>query len=159
MGFLRSNPDIKKMDEEVVEVELVSTETAMETYTNGLTTHQEAVLTPEERHAEKKFRLKIDFMILPLIATIYFLAALASFPFRLVLSRRCTPRCRRWSFIRQFGSLANTSGQDRSDVGNAAVAGMDKDLNMTSSQLSYCIAFFYVASSYSNSRALFCCVS
>ncbi|KAK0611670.1 major facilitator superfamily domain-containing protein [Immersiella caudata] len=80
-----------------------------DTAKNGLQDHQEANLTPEEIRAEKRFRLKIDFIILPIIATIYFLAAL-----------------------------------DRSDVGNAAVAGMDKELNMTSAQLSYCIAFFYI---------------
>lgn len=40
--------------------------------------------------------------------------------------------------------LTWVSTQDRSDVGNAAVAGMDKDLNMTSSELSYCVAFFYI---------------
>ena len=43
---------------------------------NGLFTHQAAALTSEELHAEKKFRLKIDLIILPLIATVYFLAAL-----------------------------------------------------------------------------------
>jgi hypothetical protein len=47
---------------------------------NGLFLSQAAVLTPEELHAEKKFRLKIDLIILPLIATVYFLAALASLP-------------------------------------------------------------------------------
>jgi hypothetical protein len=45
---------------------------------NGLQDHLEASLTPEEIQAEKKFRLKIDFIILPIIATIYFLAALVS---------------------------------------------------------------------------------
>ncbi|KAK0701307.1 major facilitator superfamily domain-containing protein [Lasiosphaeris hirsuta] len=76
---------------------------------SGLDAHQETNLTPEEVRAEKKLRLKIDFIILPIVATIYFLAAL-----------------------------------DRSDVGNAAIAGMDKDLNMTSGELSYCVAFFYI---------------
>jgi hypothetical protein len=78
MGFLRSNANAQKTGEEVFELDLVATETAMDTGVNGLAAHQETVLTPEERHAEKRFRLKIDFMILPLIATIYFLAALAS---------------------------------------------------------------------------------
>lgn len=45
---------------------------------NGLQDHQEVNLTPEEIQAEKKFRMKIDFIILPIIATIYFLAALVS---------------------------------------------------------------------------------
>ncbi|KAK5653020.1 hypothetical protein OQA88_9306 [Cercophora sp. LCS_1] len=76
---------------------------------NGLTAHQETDLSPEEIAAEKKFRLKIDLIILPLVATLYFLAAL-----------------------------------DRTDVGNAAVAGMDVDLSLTPAQLSYCVAFFYI---------------
>jgi len=45
---------------------------------SGLDAHQEANLTPEEIKAEKKLRLKIDFIILPLVATVYFLAALVS---------------------------------------------------------------------------------
>ena len=44
---------------------------------NGLFAHQQAALTSDEAHAEKKFRLKIDLIILPLIAIVYFLAALA----------------------------------------------------------------------------------
>ncbi|KAK4234664.1 putative transporter [Achaetomium macrosporum] len=76
---------------------------------DGLSAHQQLALTPEEHRAERRFRLKIDLIILPLIAIVYFLASL-----------------------------------DRSDVGNAAVAGMDRDLKMTSGQLSYCVAFFYI---------------
>jgi hypothetical protein len=45
---------------------------------SGLAVHSEAVLTPEEKRAEKKFILKADLIILPLIATVYFLAALVS---------------------------------------------------------------------------------
>lgn len=43
---------------------------------SGLFAHQQPALTPYEVHAEKKFRVKIDLIILPLIAIVYFLAAL-----------------------------------------------------------------------------------
>lgn len=49
-------------------------------HSNGLYAHREISLTAEERKAEKRFLLKIDFIILPLIASIYFLAALVSRP-------------------------------------------------------------------------------
>ncbi|KAK0614839.1 putative pantothenate transporter [Bombardia bombarda] len=84
-------------------------DTSRDTSVNGLAVHDEAVLTPEERRAEKWFVLKIDFIILPLIAIIYFLAAL-----------------------------------DRSDVGNAAVAGMTDDLKLTPGELSNCVAFIFI---------------
>ncbi|KAK4182953.1 putative transporter [Podospora australis] len=76
---------------------------------NGLAAHQEVPLTTEEQAAEKKFLFKIDTIILPIIAAIYFLAAL-----------------------------------DRTDVGNAAVAGMTDQLHLSAAQLSYCVAFFYI---------------
>ena len=54
--------------------------------TSGLAAHREVALTAEERAAEKKFLFKIDTIILPIIAAIYFLAALVSGPFSHFLS-------------------------------------------------------------------------
>lgn len=54
---------------------------AQETSVNGLAVHKETDLTPQERRAEQKYLVKIDCIILPLIAAIYFLASLASFTF------------------------------------------------------------------------------
>ncbi|RYP11172.1 hypothetical protein DL765_007859 [Monosporascus sp. GIB2] len=59
--------------------------------------------------SERKVKLKIDFFILPLLASIYFLA--------------------------QMG---------RSDLGNAKVAGLDEDLNLTPDMYSNVAAIFYV---------------
>ncbi|KAJ8103705.1 putative pantothenate transporter [Lipomyces tetrasporus] len=43
---------------------------------NGLGMHEMAVLTPEEIKAEKRYVLKLDLIVLPLIAVMYFLATL-----------------------------------------------------------------------------------
>lgn len=43
---------------------------------NGLDIHEKAVLTPEEARAERRYVLKLDFIVLPLIAVMYFLATL-----------------------------------------------------------------------------------
>ncbi|KAK4168310.1 putative transporter [Cladorrhinum sp. PSN259] len=77
----------------------------------GLGAHynRDTPLTEEEKRAEKRYLLKIDCIILPLISAIYFLASL-----------------------------------DRSDVSNAVVAGMGKELMLTPGQISNCIAFFYI---------------
>jgi fucose permease len=34
--------------------------------------------------------------------------------------------------------------EDRGDIGNAAVAGMDAELHISAHQLSQCVAFFYI---------------
>lgn len=34
--------------------------------------------------------------------------------------------------------------KDRGDISNAAIAGMDTELRITSKQLSQCVAFFYI---------------
>jgi hypothetical protein len=43
---------------------------------NGLALHEEVPRTPEEETAERRFVLKIDFLILPLLIIMYFLASL-----------------------------------------------------------------------------------
>lgn len=43
---------------------------------SGLAIHEEVVLTPEETRAERRYVLKLDFIILPLCAIMYFLATL-----------------------------------------------------------------------------------
>ena len=43
---------------------------------NGLAQHEEAVKTPEEIKAEKRFVLKVDLMILPILILMFFLASL-----------------------------------------------------------------------------------
>jgi hypothetical protein len=43
---------------------------------NGLALHEEAPRAPEEERAERRFVLKIDFLILPLLITMFFLASL-----------------------------------------------------------------------------------
>lgn len=67
-----SQSDIKHLDGNAESVEDVAK------MSNGLTTHEETVLTPEERMAEKKFIRKVDLTILPLITIMYFLASLVS---------------------------------------------------------------------------------
>jgi hypothetical protein len=43
---------------------------------NGLALHEEVPRTPEEGAAERRFVLKIDFLILPLLIIMFFLASL-----------------------------------------------------------------------------------
>jgi len=43
---------------------------------NGLALHEEVPRTPEEEAAERRFVLKIDFLILPLLIIMFFLASL-----------------------------------------------------------------------------------
>lgn len=45
---------------------------------NGFAIHTERQRTVEEKRAEKRLLLKIDFTILPLLALVYFLASMAS---------------------------------------------------------------------------------
>ncbi len=45
---------------------------------NALTYHREVVKTPEEAGAERRFVRKIDFLLLPLLGVLYFLASLVS---------------------------------------------------------------------------------
>jgi hypothetical protein len=45
---------------------------------NGLAQHEEIFLTPEEIKAERRFVRKIDFLILPLLTIMFFLASLVS---------------------------------------------------------------------------------
>jgi len=78
MATQRSSTEEIKPGCRVIEKDASNIEAPKPADGNGLFMSQVAVLTPEELHAEKKFRLKIDFIILPLIATVYFLAALAS---------------------------------------------------------------------------------
>jgi hypothetical protein len=47
---------------------------------NGLEKHLSQVRTPEEAKAERRFVLKTDLTILPLLVSIYFLASLVSLP-------------------------------------------------------------------------------
>jgi hypothetical protein len=46
------------------------------TQKSGLAIHEEVVLTPEETRAERRYVLKLDLIILPLCAVMYFLATL-----------------------------------------------------------------------------------
>jgi hypothetical protein len=48
---------------------------------NGLAQHEEIFLTAEEIKAERKFVLKIDLLILPLLIIMFFLASLVRGPF------------------------------------------------------------------------------
>ncbi|KIW92662.1 uncharacterized protein Z519_06509 [Cladophialophora bantiana CBS 173.52] len=66
-------------------------------------------LTEDERRCERKLKMKLDFIILPLLSTVYFFA--------------------------QMG---------RSDVGNAKIAGMDKELHLSSQQYSNIASIFNV---------------
>ena len=43
---------------------------------SGLAQHEESVKTPEEIRAEKRFVLKVDLMILPILIIMFFLASL-----------------------------------------------------------------------------------
>jgi hypothetical protein len=43
---------------------------------NGLVLQEEVPRTPEEERAERRFVLKIDFLILPLLIIMFFLASL-----------------------------------------------------------------------------------
>ena len=46
--------------------------------TNGFAIHAEQERTPEEKKIEKRLLLKIDFLILPVLALVYFLASMVN---------------------------------------------------------------------------------
>jgi hypothetical protein len=96
---------------------------------NGLALHEEVPRTPEEEKAEKRFVLKIDLLILPLLIIMFFLASLVSQPRDLIsfLNKKLTRR-----------------QQDRGDVANAYTAGLQKEFKMDAAQLSNDISLFYV---------------
>lgn len=93
----------------------------------GLTVFEERQRTPEEKKIERKLLLKIDFIILPLLALVYFLASM--------VCSGCAQRV--------YDRSANFI-QDRGDLANAAVAGMSENLHLTGKQLANCVSLFYV---------------
>ncbi|KAK3987285.1 putative transporter [Cladorrhinum sp. PSN332] len=110
MGTGPFDDEILDGDSDVVDHTETRTEKRdLESSRSGLKTHRDTPLTDDEIRAEKRYLFKIDCIILPLIAAIYFLASL-----------------------------------DRSDVSNAVVAGMGKELQLNAGQISNCIAFFYI---------------
>lgn len=99
---------------------------------NGIKMHEEVELSPEEKRAERKLVWKLDLILLPLLSLMYFLASMVSLPsLRSLWPVKCQLTVPPFS-------------QDRGDIGNAAVAGMTKELDMTSQQYSNCVAFFYI---------------
>ena len=93
---------------------------------NALSYHAEIPKTAEEAKAEKRFLLKVDLFILPLLAIMYFLASLVS------------------PVYASTEDLYSDSDQDRGDIGSAASAGMSSHLKLTPAMLSTCASTFYV---------------
>jgi hypothetical protein len=117
-GFNRAKEDIEMSTLDHVE----------DKYVSGIARHVDTARTPEEARLEKRFVRKVDFIILPLLTSMYFLASLVWWqPFTYSSTYFCW-----WKT------------QDRGDVGNAAVLGMTDDLHLTPHQLSTCISIFYV---------------
>lgn len=84
-------------------------------------------LTPEERQRERRVKWKIDLLILPLLSTVYFLASMVYHKMNRLLA------C----------ASADVS-KGRSDLGNAKIAGMSKELQLTPKQYSNVASIFYV---------------
>lgn len=126
-----SAEELKSSHQIMVENSPGSIEAPKPAGSNGLFAHQQAALTSEEVHAEKKFRLKIDLIILPLIATVYFLAALAGL----------TPGSPRSGLIMEEGTLTgeNYVGpkrcRERCCCGHGQGSGHDEQ----PAQLLYCL--------------------
>jgi len=82
--------------------------------------------TPEE---EKKLVKKIDLFLLPTIWLMYLLSYMVSHR----LSSRVIS-----------GNLVANRDQDRTNIGNARIAGMADDLELSSNQYSICLVVFFV---------------
>ena len=78
---------------------------------------------------EKTIWRKLDFYILPVVAMFYFLSFL-------VRVGRC--------FLFRMNSDGRCDYQDRSNIGNARVAGLQQDLKMTNYQYSIALTITYI---------------
>jgi hypothetical protein len=65
-GFNRAKEDIEMSTLDHVE----------DKYVSGIARHVDTARTPEEARLEKRFVRKVDFIILPLLTSMYFLASL-----------------------------------------------------------------------------------
>lgn len=73
MASASENADFSRIDD----VKLANNPTGPATpEKSGLAIHEEVLLTPEEARAERRYVLKLDFIVLPLCAIMYFLATL-----------------------------------------------------------------------------------
>lgn len=66
--------DVARIDD----VELANPGGAVGSEKSGLAGHGEMLLSPEEARENRRYVLKLDFIILPLCAIMYFLATLVS---------------------------------------------------------------------------------
>lgn len=57
-------------------VEFENVEEAHKPIVGGLVAHEEIALMPEDQAAERRFILKVDCIVLPLLSLMYFLASL-----------------------------------------------------------------------------------
>lgn len=58
------------------DVEMSTLDHVEDKYVSGIAKHADLARTPEESRLEKRFVRKIDFIILPLLTSMYFLASL-----------------------------------------------------------------------------------
>lgn len=82
--------------------------------------------TPEE---EKKLVKKIDLFLLPTIWLMYLLSYMVG---------------HRSFLTGDVGMLMANRDQDRTNIGNARIAGMADDLELSSNQYSVCLVVFFV---------------
>jgi hypothetical protein len=81
LGAIMDQQPLEKPDDariEDVENANIKRETPLSAK-NGLEMHEMANLTDEEKQAERRYVLKLDLIVLPLIAVMYFLATLVSY--------------------------------------------------------------------------------